>query len=77
MKIITCHLGNGASICGVKFDKSVDTSIGYALLEGFILTTRFGNIDAAIILQIIAQEEITSHEIYNLLNRYSALLRIS
>ena len=49
LRIITCHLGNGASIAAIKYGKSIDTSMGYTPLEGLIMGTRSGEIDPAII----------------------------
>ncbi len=77
LKIVTCHLGNGASVCAVKFGKSVDTSMGFTPLEGLVMGTRCGSIDPAIVLQIMARENISLHDMHTILNRQSGLLGIS
>jgi acetate kinase len=77
IKIITCHLGNGASIAAVNKGKSVDTSMGFTPLEGLIMGTRSGDIDPAIILRLMGLEELTLHEARTLLNKHSGLIGIS
>ena len=77
LKIITCHLGNGASIAAVKEGKCIDTSMGFTPLEGLVMGTRCGSIDPAIPIQLLSQEGLTPSEVNNLLNRYSGLLGIS
>jgi len=77
LKIITCHLGNGASVCAVKYGKSVDTSMGFTPLEGLVMGTRCGSIDPAIVLQIIARENLSLHEMHSILNKHSGLLGVS
>ena len=77
LKIVTCHLGNGASITAVKGGVSVDTSMGFTPLEGLLMGTRSGDMDPAIILHIMAREELTLHESNTLLNKHSGLIGIS
>lgn len=77
MKIITCHLGNGASIAAVKNGKSVDTSMGHTPLEGLVMGTRCGDIDPAIVLYIMKKEGYSVEEMDNLLNKKSGILGIS
>ena len=77
LKIITCHLGNGASMAAVKGGTSIDTSMGFTPLEGLLMGTRSGDIDPAIILHIMAREELTLHEANTLLNKHSGLSGIS
>jgi acetate kinase len=77
INIITCHLGNGASIAAVKKGRSVDTSMGFTPLEGLIMGTRSGDIDPAIILRIMGLEELSLHEARTLLNKHSGLIGIS
>jgi len=77
LKIVTCHLGNGASITAIKNGKSVDTSMGFTPLEGLIMGTRSGDIDPAIILRIMGLEELTLHEARTLLNKHSGLIGVS
>jgi acetate kinase len=77
LRIITCHLGNGASIAAIKNKKCIDTSMGFTPLEGLVMGTRCGSIDPAIPIQLISQEALTPGEVNSLLNRYSGLLGIS
>jgi acetate kinase len=75
--LITCHLGNGASICAIEAGRSVDTSMGFTPLEGLIMGSRCGDVDPAVVLHIMAKEEISSHEANTLLNKHSGLIGIS
>ncbi|KXS50082.1 MAG: acetate kinase [Halanaerobium sp. 4-GBenrich] len=77
LKIITCHLGNGASVAAVKNGKSVDTSMGLTPLEGLVMGTRCGDIDPAIIPFIMAKENISASEMDDILNKKSGLLGVS
>lgn len=77
LKIITCHLGNGASIAAVKNGISVDTSMGFTPLEGLLMGTRTGDLDPAVILHIMGREELTLHEANTLMNKHSGLIGIS
>lgn len=77
LKIITCHLGNGASITAVKYGKSVDTSMGFTPLEGLAMGTRCGDIDPAIIKYISDKENINVAEIDTILNKKSGVRGIS
>ena len=76
-KIITCHLGNGSSICAVENGKSVDTSMGLTPLEGLVMGTRSGDIDPAIIDYIAQKENLSTKEVLNILNKKSGVLGIS
>ena len=77
LKIITCHLGNGASITAVNGGKSVETSMGFTPLEGLAMGTRCGSIDPAIIAFIMEKENKTVEEVNNILNKRSGVLGIS
>lgn len=77
LKIITCHLGNGASMAAVKGGVSIDTSMGFTPLEGLMMGSRSGDCDPAIILHIMAREELSLHEANTLLNKHSGLYGIS
>ena len=77
LRVITCHLGNGASIAAVDHGVSVDTSMGFTPLEGLLMGTRSGDLDPAIILHIMAREELSLHEANTLLNKHSGLAGIS
>ena len=77
LKLITCHLGNGASITAIDKGISVDTSMGFTPLEGLLMGTRSGDLDPAIILHIMAREELSLHEANTLMNKHSGLSGIS
>lgn len=77
LKLITCHLGNGASITAIDRGKSVDTSMGFTPLEGLVMGTRSGDIDPAIIPYIMAKEDITMGEVDAMLNKHSGMVGIS
>lgn len=77
LKLITCHLGNGASIAAVKYGKSVDTSMGFTPLEGLAMGTRCGDIDPAIIKYLSDIENISVAQIDGILNKKSGVLGIS
>ena len=76
-KIITCHIGNGASIAAVKDGRCVDTSMGLTPLEGLIMGTRSGDIDAGAVTFIMDKEGLDTHGISDLLNKKSGLAGIS
>lgn len=77
LKIIVCHLGNGASISAVKDGKCVDTSMGLTPLEGLIMGTRSGDIDPAIIEFLAHKENRSIDEIMTVLNKKSGVLGLS
>ena len=77
INIISCHLGNGASIAAVKNGKCVDTSMGLTPLEGLIMGTRSGDLDPAVLGFIMKKENLSIDEMTNLLNKKSGLLAIS
>ena len=76
-KVITCHIGNGASIAAVKDGKCVDTSMGLTPLEGLIMGTRSGDIDAGAVTFIMDKEGLDTKGLSNLLNKKSGLLGVS
>lgn len=76
-KIITCHLGNGASIAAIKDGKSLDTSMGLTPVEGLIMGTRSGDVDAGALTLIMEKEEIDFSSLNTLLNKHSGMLGIS
>ena len=77
-KVITCHLGNGASFAAVKDGKCFDTSMGVTPLEGIMMGTRCGNIDAAIIPYLMRKGEVTTaDEIDKMMNKKSGMLGVS
>ena len=77
LKLITCHLGNGSSVCAIKNNKCVDTSMGLTPLEGLAMGTRCGDIDPAIIKFLAHQKNLNIDEIDNILNKKSGVLGIS
>ena len=77
LKIIVCHLGNGASVSAVDHGKCVDTSMGLTPLEGLIMGTRSGDMDPAICDFICAKEGLTSAEMNTVLNKKSGVLGMS
>lgn len=77
LKIITCHLGNGASITAIRNGKSVDTSMGLTPVEGLIMGTRSGDVDAGVLTLIMEKEEIDYSSLNTLLNKHSGVLGIS
>ena len=76
-KIITCHLGNGASVTAVKHGKSVDTSMGLTPVEGMIMGTRSGDLDLGVLTFIMNKEEIGVASANTLINKHSGMLGIS
>lgn len=77
LKIVTCHLGNGSSICAVDGGKSVDTSMGFTPLDGLIMGTRSGAVDASVITFLAQKENISASEMSELLNKKSGYLGLS
>ncbi len=77
LRMITCHLGNGCSVAAVRGRESIDTSMGFTPLEGLVMGTRSGDLDPAILLHIMAKEELASAELSALLNKHSGLLGLS
>jgi len=74
LRIITCHLGSGASMAAVKHGRSIDTSMGFTPLEGMIMGTRSGDIDPAIPLFVMDADELTSSQMDTILNKKSGIL---
>lgn len=77
MKIITCHLGNGASITAVENGKSVDTSMGFTPVEGLVMGTRCGNVDLGALLYIMQKENMTIQQANDLINKRSGMQGVS
>lgn len=77
MKIITCHLGQGSSICAVEGGKSVDTSMGLTPLAGVTMVTRSGDLDPSVVTFLMKKENLTAGEIENKLNKESGVQGIS
>ncbi len=77
VKIITCHLGNGASLAAIKDGHCIDTSMGFTPLEGIAMGTRCGNIDPAIVTFLMNEGKMTAKEVDNLMNKQSGVLGLS
>jgi len=77
LRIITCHLGNGASLAAVKYGKSVETSMGLTPLEGLVMGTRCGDLDPSIMYFLVKWEGLSLDEVYDLLNKKSGVYGLS
>jgi acetate kinase len=77
LKVITCHLGNGSSIAAIKGGRSLDTSMGMTPVEGLIMGTRCGDIDAGVLTYIMDKEEISLAPTNTLINKHSGMIGIS
>lgn len=77
LKLITCHLGNGASIAAIDKGISVDTSMGFTPLEGLLMGTRSGDLDPSIITYVMGKEGLEIREMNALLNKHSGLIGVS
>ena len=77
LKIITCHIGNGASLTAVMNGQSFDTSMGLTPLEGLMMGTRSGDVDPAVVTFVMNKEELSLSEANSMLNKHSGLLAIS
>ena len=77
MKIVTCHLGQGSSICAVKGGKSIDTSMGLTPLGGIPMVTRSGDLDPSVLTYLMKKEKLTAQEMEDILNKKSGVAGIS
>ncbi|NLF35372.1 MAG: acetate kinase [Clostridiales bacterium] len=77
LRLISCHLGNGSSVCAVKFGKSIDTSMGFTPLDGLPMGTRSGAIDPSIIEYLMHTRGLSIEQVVELLNKGSGVLGIS
>lgn len=77
LKIVTCHLGQGSSICAVEAGKSVDTSMGLTPLGGIPMVTRSGDLDPSVVTFLMKKENLTADEVENILNKKSGVQGIS
>ena len=77
LKIVTCHLGQGASIAAIKGGKSIDTSMGLSPLGGIPMVTRSGDLDPSVVTDIMEKENLTAKEVNTLLNKKSGLYGIT
>jgi acetate kinase len=76
-KIITCHLGNGASVAAIKNGKSVETSMGFTPIEGLMMGTRAGDLDIGVVLYLMEKEGLDEQGINRLLNKKSGMIGVS
>ena len=77
VKTIVCHLGNGSSICAVKYGKVIDNSMGFTPLEGLVMGTRSGDVDPGALEFLATKENLDIHQIMPILNQESGVLGIS
>ena len=77
LKLVTCHLGNGASVCAIDGGKSVDTSMGLTPLEGLAMGTRSGDLDPAVVGYVMEKEGLTGQQLMDMLNKKSGVLGVS
>lgn len=77
LRLISCHLGNGASVCAIEFGQSVETSMGMTPLEGLVMGTRAGDLDPAIVLELQRNGDFSVEETDRLLNERSGLAGLS
>jgi acetate kinase len=77
LRLLSCHLGNGASIAAIEGGKSIDTSMGFTPLAGVTMGTRSGNIDPALIPYIMEKTNQTAEEVLDVLNKKSGMLAVS
>lgn len=77
LSIITCHLGNGASICAIDHGRSIDTSMGFTPAEGLIMGTRCGDIDPGVLIHIMRTENMDYNQLDKIINKFSGLRGLS
>jgi acetate kinase len=76
-RIVTCHLGAGASLCAVRDGRSVDTTMGFTPLEGLVMATRSGTVDPGLVLWLEEHEQLSPHEVATALEQRSGLLALA
>ena len=76
-RLVTCHLGSGASVCALLDGNSVDTSMGLTPLEGLVMGTRSGDVDPGLLLYLLREQKMTIEQLDDLLNKQSGLLGVS
>ncbi|MDR3121306.1 MAG: acetate kinase [Clostridiales bacterium] len=77
LKLVTCHLGNGSSICAVDGGKSVETSMGYTPLDGLMMGTRCGSIDPAVVTWLMEKEDLDTKAVNDIMNKKSGIFGVS
>lgn len=76
-KLVTCHLGAGASVCAIDRGRSIDTSMGFTPLEGLLMGTRSGDLDPSLVFHILHAEDLDEHQLTAMLNKHSGLYGLS
>jgi acetate kinase len=76
-RLVTCHLGAGASVCAIDRGRSIDTSMGFTPLEGLLMGTRAGDLDASLVFHILHAEDLDEHQLTAMLNKHSGLYGLS
>ena len=76
-RLLTCHLGSGASVCALLDGKSIDTSMGLTPLEGLVMGTRAGDVDPGLLLYLLREHGMTAEQLDDLLNKQSGLVGVS
>jgi acetate kinase len=76
-RLISCHLGNGCSVCAVENGRSVDTSMGFTPLEGLVMGTRSGDVDAGAVLYLLRETGMKQDDLLDILNSHSGLAGVS
>lgn len=76
-RLITCHLGNGCSVCAIEKGRSIDTSMGFTPLEGLVMGTRSGDVDPGAVLYLIREVGLSPEDLSNVLNEHSGLAGVS
>ncbi len=77
MKVVSCHLGNGASVTAIEHGRSVDTSMGFTPVDGLIMGTRSGDIDPGVLLYLADKEHLSLKGVSNMINKRSGMIGIS
>ena len=76
-RVISCHLGNGSSLCAIRDGRAVDTTMGFTPLDGLMMGTRCGSIDPATVTYVLENSELTPHDMDTIMNKRSGLLAVS
>ncbi len=76
-KVISCHLGNGSSLCAIRDGVAIDTTMGFTPLDGLVMGTRCGSIDPAAVTYVLENSELTARELDTIMNKKSGLLAVS
>lgn len=77
LRVVSCHLGGGASLCAIRAGVSVDTTMGFTPMEGLVMQTRSGSVDPGLLLHLLAQDDVTPGRLAEVLDRESGLRGLS